>query len=143
MVIRRSNPQDMSKISEIWLQASLFADEGLPAAFWWHRQETVRKQMEDGSELWVADENDQLVGFVAMKADELIELYVDPSYQSQSLAEALLHLVKRNYPVVRHRAYAEHPEEIAFYEQHGFRIKESQIHPVWHVEELLMECGDP
>ncbi|WP_024870945.1 GNAT family N-acetyltransferase [Tolumonas lignilytica] len=142
MVIRRSEPQDMPQLTAIWLQASLHADEFLPAATWWHRQESMRKQLECGTEVWVADDEDHLVGFVALKADELLELYVEPTCPRQQLAEELLGLVKRHHPILYHRACADHVDEIEFYQKQGFKIKEAHKHPVWQLDEYWMECRD-
>lgn len=143
MVIRRSESTDMPLLASIWLQISLHADECLPAALWWHRQEAVRKQLEQGTDIWVAADADHLVGFVAIKADELLELYVEPCREKEMLAEELLSIVKRRHQTIYHRACVNHHEEIAFYTRQGFRIKESQMHPIWLLEEYIMECAEP
>ena len=140
MVIRRSEPQDMPQLTAIWLQASLHADDFLPAATWWHRQESMRKQLECGTEVWVADDEDHLVGFVALNADELLELSGEPTCRRQQLAEELLYLAKKHHPVLYHRASAECPDEVDFFKSQGFEIKEAHKHPVWQLEEYWMEC---
>jgi len=139
MVIRRSHPGDMPQLTAIWLQASLHADESLPAAIWWHRQETVRKQLEKGTDIWVADNENHLVGFIAVKADELLELYVEPCHEGEWLAEALLNTARRSRSTIFHRACVDHLDEIAFYERQGFKIKDRQTHPIWRLEEYIME----
>ena len=42
MLIRRCVAEDMPKLLEIWLQATLHAYDYLPAAAWWPRQEQLR-----------------------------------------------------------------------------------------------------
>lgn len=142
-MIRRCQPSDMPQLADIWLKASLHADESLPAAIWWHRQEAVRKQLENGTDIWIADHANRMVGFIAVKADELLELYVEPCHEKEWLAEALLNMALRSRATVFHRACVDHLDEIAFYERQGFKIKDLQTHPVWRLEEYIMECTVP
>ena len=55
MLIRRCLVEDMPKLLEIWLQATLHAHDYLPAAAWWPRQEQLRQRLQATDDIWVVE----------------------------------------------------------------------------------------
>ncbi len=55
MLIRRCVAEDMPKLLEIWLQATLHAHDYLPAAAWWPRQELMRQRLQATDDIWVVE----------------------------------------------------------------------------------------
>src|SRR5262249_32043516 len=55
-------------------------------------------QFLERAELWVVEENEQVVGFAGVSGSELTHLYIDPSAQKRGLGSALLDHVKNRAP---------------------------------------------
>lgn len=143
-MIRLRRPEDMTQLIAIWRQASVYADEYMPAAVWWYRQEQIVKQLEADTEVWIQfDTNNEMIGFLAIRSNEIIELFVRPEYRGVAQTQELMDWVRTHYPVLYHRVCVENHQEVEFYLQQGFSIKETRVHPIWKLEEHWMERQVP
>lgn len=75
------------------------------------------------AELWIAEEDGRVTGFLGIHEDEVTHLYVSPAAQSRGIGAALLDHAKGLRPdrlelwVFQRNAGARR-----FYERHGFRL---------------------
>jgi ribosomal protein S18 acetylase RimI-like enzyme len=77
-------------------------------------------------EVWVATRADQVVGFVALRDDEITWLYVDPAQHRQGIGRALFaHAVSRCGPGVCVEALAGNEPALALYRAAGFDVTET------------------
>lgn len=140
-MIRLRRPEDMSELIAVWRQSSVYADEYMPAATWWYRQEMMIKQLESDTEVWIQfNAKNEMMGFLALKSNEIIELFIRPECVGLVQAVELLDWVRSHYPILYHRVCVDNRDEVEFYLNQGFAIKETRIHPVWKLEEHWMEC---
>jgi ribosomal protein S18 acetylase RimI-like enzyme len=78
-------------------------------------------------ELWVATEDDRVVGFVALRDDEITWLYVDPAHHRQGIGRALFsHAANRCGTVVRVETLAGNEPALALYLSEGFDLVETK-----------------
>jgi GNAT superfamily N-acetyltransferase len=85
----------------------------------------IREEMVPSHEVWVAEEEDRLVGFAALKDDLLGHLYVHPDAQNRGAGTALLDRVKRERPSgFRFWVFQRNDGARRFYERHGCRLSE-------------------
>ncbi len=157
MLIRRCLVEDMPKLLEIWLQGTLHAHDYLPAAAWWPRQEQLRQRLQATDDIWVVEAQAEVdnepsgkgphplsselgvVGFMAIKDDELLALYLLPEFQHQGVGRTLLELGKQYHPQLFLTVCLPNEEAVSFYRRHGFRIVREQRDPRAACDEYMME----
>jgi ribosomal protein S18 acetylase RimI-like enzyme len=76
------------------------------------------------NEVWVAEVDRRLAGFVAFAPGWVNHLYIAPAYQRQGLGRRLLDLAKASGPTLQLWAFEANPPAIAFYQSQGFRVAE-------------------
>jgi GNAT superfamily N-acetyltransferase len=121
--IRSGSVADASAIAEVFLSAraemtylpDLHTDEQTRA---W-----ISHVMVPEHEVWIATENDKVVGFAALSKEWLEHLYVAPPEQGHGIGSHLLNMAKQQRPDGL-RLYVFQPNVSArrFYERHGFAV---------------------
>jgi ribosomal protein S18 acetylase RimI-like enzyme len=74
-------------------------------------------------EVWVAEEDDRIVGFAALDDDVLTHIYVRPDQQGHGIGSALLDIVKQQRPAgFGLWVFQQNTGARRLYERHGFRL---------------------
>ncbi len=125
IAIRRAGPADAPAIAEIWLR-SFGATYDFPPA---HPDDDVRRWVRDElvptTETWVAvdEASARIVGFMALDADDLAQLYLDPGWLRRGIGSRLVSLAKARRPGgLGLYTFQANAGARAFYERHGFRV---------------------
>ncbi|PJG58936.1 GNAT family N-acetyltransferase [Aeromonas cavernicola] len=139
-MLRPSRPDDMEQILEIWLLASLQAHDFVDASCWWQAQETLRTRYFERARLWVYEERDQLLGFMALVDNYLAALFVRPDQQQRGVGHALLQEAKRQKEALYAVVFAENSEAVRFYHHHGFIIEAENPDPHSGHPQYRMRC---
>ncbi|HGM5490482.1 TPA: GNAT family N-acetyltransferase [Serratia fonticola] len=122
MLIRAFNEPDRPRLRTLYLASR-------QAAFTW--RETQHYRLEDfdrstrGEEIWVAERDGCLLGFVSIyRAENFIHnLYVDPLLSSQGIGSALLHAAEQTFTATGSlKCLVKNTKALAFYHQHGWQI---------------------
>jgi GNAT superfamily N-acetyltransferase len=120
-VLRRAGPEDALAVAEVFIAARA-EQTFIPTVHtpdedrWFFREVAVATQ-----EVWVAEEDGQVVGFAALGPDLLGHLYVHPRVQGRGVGAALLAKAKEARPG-GFTLWTHQPNLSArrFYERHGF-----------------------
>jgi len=133
IAIRRYRNQDRAATARLWLES--WRSTGLPVA----RLATeagnyqrIAHELAGGWAAYLAWDSDRLVGFLALKPDTgcLDQLFVLPEAQGSGVGRALLDFAKERLPNgLWLRTAADNLRACRFYERHGLRATETQIHP--------------
>ncbi|MCD6072833.1 MAG: hypothetical protein K0S42_3349 [Microvirga sp.] len=105
------------------------------------------------STIWLAEDEDRLIGFAAWKEDWLDHLYVDPAWHGRGIGSALLTAVREGVDELNLWTFQANTQARRFYERHGFRLVEltdgsrneertSDAHYRW-TRNLAGKLGDP
>jgi ribosomal protein S18 acetylase RimI-like enzyme len=87
--------------------------------------ETAENEGLFSGELWVASDDDRLVGFVAVRGDEITWLYVDPAHHRRGVGRALLaDAVERCGQVARTETLVGNEPALELYLSEGFEVVE-------------------
>jgi putative acetyltransferase len=76
------------------------------------------------NDLWVAEVEGTLAGFIAFREGWVNHLYVAPQFQGRGVGSTLLEVAQRRSPTLQLWAFEVNRPAIAFYERRGFRIVE-------------------
>jgi putative acetyltransferase len=76
------------------------------------------------NEVWVADVDERIVGFIAFAEGWVNQLYVACEFQRRGIGSALLEIPKQTSPSLQLWVFEINLPAIRFYERHGFLIVE-------------------
>lgn len=138
-MIRKMTCQDLERVGEIWLAASLAAHDFVPAEFWRANLSTMTQELLPRSESYVSLAEQNLDGFITVDGDVLHCLFVEPGRQHCGVGSALLSHVKRSRHKLCLKVYQENTGARAFYEAHGFAISGEATCPYTGCAEFEMK----
>ena len=75
-------------------------------------------------QVWVAEVDGQVVGFIAFAERWVNHLYVKPTFQRRGIGTRLLAIAKKSNPTLQLWVFESNEPAIAFYERQGFRTVE-------------------
>ena len=125
MHVRNARATDTSAIADVYVASyrgltflpRIHADDEIRV---WIRDEMVPRH-----EIWVAEEDGQVVGFAALDGDLLGHLYVRPDAQNRGSGSALLDRMKKERPAgFRFWVFQRNDGARRFYERHGCHVVE-------------------
>jgi ribosomal protein S18 acetylase RimI-like enzyme len=121
--IRRASPADADAVADVF-RASFAGLTYLPKL---HTEAEDRAFVRDvllgRQEVWVAEEDGEVVGYAALSADKLEHLYVHPRAQGRGVGTALLARAKERRPAgLQLWTFQRNDGARRFYERHGFSL---------------------
>jgi GNAT superfamily N-acetyltransferase len=127
MEIRRAREDEIEALTRLFIRSRNAMGDYLPhvpdgAA------EPIAAQMREHEELWVAEEDGRLLGFLGIEysanlgADVLERLYVEPAEQNRGVGTALLDKAKELRPDGLHLWVFQKNPARRLYERHGFEL---------------------
>jgi len=125
MRVRPASEADTESIADAYV-ASYAGLTFLPRL---HTDEEIRSWIRSfvvpRHEVWVAEEDERVVGFAALSDDMLMWIYVRPESQKRGVGSALLATAKERRPLgFRLWVFQRNEGARRFYERHGFRLVE-------------------
>ena len=127
-MIRKHTPKDLNSILDIWYQASTLAHPFLDDAF----VEQVKTAMRDiyvpGSETWVYEQNNNILGFIGMMDNEIGGLFVLPNQHGKGIGAQLLNYIKPNYKNLEVEVFEKNNLGRGFYDKKGFKQMYNYFH---------------
>lgn len=128
MQIRKAKEQDLSRIAEIFVFNNrinyfpIFKDPDYSfrelqvvsvISNYFEKKETFKN-------LFVAEDCYIIKGFVEIRKNEIVKLYVDPFFQSGGIGKHLIEFAKENFQVNFLWALEKNTRARSFYNRHGF-----------------------
>lgn len=126
MIIRKAEKQDMDEVMDIWLQGNLEAHDFVSPEYWKQNFDMVRELMPE-SELYVAETDGIVCGFLGMQEHYIAGLFVKKEYRKRGVGKALLDQMKAFRTHLCLSVYENNYRAVEFYKKSGFGIQNVQI----------------
>ena len=124
-MIRKHTPKDLNAILDIWYQASTLAHPFLDDTFVEQVKTAMRDMYVPGSETWVYEDNNKIVGFISMMDNEIGGLFVLPNHHSKGIGTQLVNFIKPLHNSLEVEVFDKNTIGRAFYDKYGFtKIKQ-------------------
>jgi ribosomal protein S18 acetylase RimI-like enzyme len=122
MKIRQMKAHELEAIIQLWRVTSAETYTFLLGS---HTEEEDRGYFTDvvaaNNEIWVAEEDEQLQGFLAIKGSYIDRLYIHPTHQRKGVGMALIAHSQTLSPTgLELHTHVKNVNACAFYEKHGF-----------------------
>ena len=141
-MIRRGQPTDIKKISDLWLAASLQAHDFIPGDYWRRMQPTVSSYYIPNTDTFVFEDKHKIKGFISIVDNNYIgALFVAQEFQNHKIGRKLLKYVQRRYPLLSLNVFVKNQRALQFYQQNDFKIISEQTEPSTKECELRMCWG--
>ncbi len=124
--IRLAGPEDLEAAVGVWERARWDAQQPeLKKRMGYSHEDNLRHfrdvVMRD-NEVWLAVEDDEVIGLLALRDHEIDQLHVEPRCQGRGVGTALLDRAKELFPEgLSLFTHQRNERARAFYERHGFR----------------------
>jgi ribosomal protein S18 acetylase RimI-like enzyme len=133
-LIRPARPDEYDEVGRLWMES--WVSTGLDEASNFllaQLRARVRRDVEQGWSLFVADDGGTLAAMLALHLPQLYldQLFVAPAYQGQSLGRQLLAFTRTHLPDEIHlRCVRENEKAWRWYEREGFVFEKEQVDPM-------------
>lgn len=135
-----SRPEDLPAIVDIWLDASIIAHDFISEDFWKSQVANMRDLYLPSANVYLAIENQQILGFYAVNNHRLEALFVTPEAQRKGIGKALLNHAKQMFRSLTLSVYQENKRSCDFYLMQGFSIVSKNIDESTGHLEWEMKC---
>ena len=98
MLVRRAGPSDAGAIADVFIASFEPLLSFLPLLHTHDEDRAFIRDLVDRHEVWVAEDEGRTVGFAAISAAKLEQLYVHPDEQGRGIGRALLAKTKEQQP---------------------------------------------
>ncbi|HUA12640.1 MAG TPA: GNAT family N-acetyltransferase [Solirubrobacteraceae bacterium] len=121
--VRRARADEHDAVATLWLRARAAAYPAIPPPA--HSETEVRTWFRDhvlpDEEVWVVAAPEGLVAMMALRGEELAQLYVAPRWTGRGLGAELLGRAMRDRASLTLWAFQANGGARRFYERHGFQ----------------------
>ncbi len=144
--IRPYAAHDIDDVVRVWCDG--WRSTGLPTAVEANVADTmatmrarIPREIEAGWTLYVAEENERIVGMLALRSADkcLDQIFVDPIAQGRGIGKALMGFAKRQMPEgIWLRAAVDNIRACRWYKREGFTVERQEMHPI--LPQLMTYC---
>lgn len=134
LIIRPARVDEYDEVARVWMESWVSTGLAEVSNFLLaNLRARVRKEIEDGWSLYVADGNGTLAAMLALHLPrlELDQIFVAPEYQGRSLGRKLLAFTRKQLPdEIQLRCAEGNVKAWRWYEREGFLYERQEISPV-------------
>jgi ribosomal protein S18 acetylase RimI-like enzyme len=132
-IVRPARADEYDEVGRVWMESWVSTGLGEASNFLLAiLRARVRKEIEDGWSLYVADDNGRLAAMLALHLPKryLDQLFVAPRYQGRSVGRQLLAFTRTQLPdAIWLRCARENEKAWRWYEREGFVFEKEAVEP--------------
>jgi GNAT superfamily N-acetyltransferase len=123
VAVRQATAEEANEVAEVLLQARHANEPDIPTLV--HSDDEVRgwvaTVLMDHCEVWVAEENSEIVGMMALREEWIEQMYVAPGHTSRGIGARLIATAQDQRPAgLQLWTFEANRRAQRFYERHGF-----------------------
>lgn len=124
-MIREMQKDDIKRIVDIWLSASILAHDFIEYTFWHNKVGKILQELSRSKVYVYINDTALLVGFIVLQERSkqegyIEELFIDPRFQRKGFGSKLLKYIKDIYQSLSLHVYKSNEDTIMFYKVHNF-----------------------
>lgn len=127
-MIRKYQPADIEAVLDAWYRASLLAHPFLDEAFLERERCNIREVYMPNTDTWVFEQEDGVVGFIAMLGNEVGALFLLPEYHGQGIGRQLMDHAANLYGHLEVEVFKRNTIGRGFYSRYGFEAAGERRH---------------
>ena len=128
-MIRKHTHDDLERILDVWYASSHLAHPFLKPDFVEKVKSDMRNLYLPGSDTWVYETRDGIIGFISMMGNEIGGLFIEPGSIGSGIGTQLLNFIGEMYPALEVEVFEQNSIGRAFYAKHNFRLLKEFTHP--------------
>lgn len=136
-MIRKFTNNDLEPVMKIWLETNMQAHAFIPEKYWLDNYAKVKEILPE-AEIYVFEENKQLLGFIGLMKNYIAGIFTVQKKQSHGIGKELMDCVKKKYPALTLTVYQKNPRAVAFYQRENFTIRAESIDNGTGEKEFIM-----
>lgn len=137
-MIRRFETRDLDEIMDLWLHANIESHSFIEADYWKKNYDMVRKLIPE-AEVFVAEENEEILGFIGLTDTYIAGIFVKATEQSKGVGTELLRTAMKLKDYLKLNVYKKNRKAVVFYQHRGFKFVNHEIDENTSEEEYTME----
>ncbi|UYW01908.1 GNAT family N-acetyltransferase [Flavobacterium agricola] len=143
ITIQTASSNNYEQLAEIWFKASIIAHNFIAQSYWQQNILAMQTQYLPNAEVYVAIANKQPVGFIALKNNCLVAIFIDPNFQGKGIGTQLLHYAKQLKSELTLQVYQKNKQAVQFYLQQGFIIVNETVDETTQQLEYVLRWNAP
>ena len=136
-MVRTFQAGDLDAVMSIWLNANIEAHHFVDPEYWRSCYNTV-KAMIPQAEVYVAEDDRRINGFIGIAGDYIAGIFVDSSARTGGIGSQLLDHAKENRQKLSLSVYKKNVTAVSFYRNRGFQIDAEGVDPQTSESEYTM-----
>lgn len=130
--------KDFKRLADIWLSSSIKAHYFIAQNYWENNKLKIQQEYLPNAEIYVAEIEGNVYGFIALIENKVAAIFVAPNYQGRGIGRLLIHYAKKTKTTLLLHVYQDNKKSIKFYELNGFKILKEAIDDETKAKEFIM-----
>ncbi len=126
--VRKYTPDDLDDVLSVWGSATRLAHPFLTEKFLEEERYNIPNVYLPNAETWILEQDNQVIGFVALIGVEVGALFVDPRYHRSGAGRALMDKARELRNHLEVDVFKDNQIGRPFYARYGFEIDKEYVH---------------
>lgn len=127
-IVREYQPEDLNGVLAAWESATRLAHPFLSEDFLEQERYNIPNLYLPNAETWVIEQDQQVIGFIALLGNEVGAIFVDPKHHGTGAGRALMDQARELRGNLEVEVFAANTIGRRFYERYGFLPLSESVH---------------
>lgn len=137
-MIREYLTSDKNSFSALYIESNIKGQNYLSPEFWQADCQVVVNQYLPQSKTFLYQDQNQIVGAISLRDNEIAGLFVCPSHWGQGIGSALIEYVKTHKSTLHLKVFTRNIRALSFYQKNDFEIRQKGVCQLTNLKEYEM-----